>query len=64
MKLVCLRLLIDLARSTTNKEYTALDNNHYVTELHKLENSLNALLQQDPQQLLAQAIRSRCSILA
>ncbi|PCS21899.1 hypothetical protein BTN49_2364 [Candidatus Enterovibrio escicola] len=35
-----------------------MDNNHNVTELHKLENPLNELLKQGAQQLLTQAIEA------
>ncbi|WP_150138456.1 hypothetical protein [Candidatus Enterovibrio escicola] len=35
-----------------------MDNNHNVTELHKLENTLNKLLKKGTQQLLAQSIEA------
>ncbi|PCS22718.1 hypothetical protein [Candidatus Enterovibrio escicola] len=35
-----------------------MDNNHYITEFHKLENPFNELLKQGAQQLLAQAIET------
>ncbi|WP_150141255.1 transposase [Candidatus Enterovibrio escicola] len=36
-----------------------MDNNHNVTELHKVENPLNELMKQDPQQLLGKAIEAK-----
>ncbi|PCS22057.1 hypothetical protein [Candidatus Enterovibrio escicola] len=41
-----------------------MDNNHNVTEFHKLKKPHNKLLKQGTQQLLAQSYRSRGSILA
>ncbi len=35
-----------------------MDNNHNVTGLHKLKNSLDELLKQGTQQLLVQAIKA------